>query len=140
MLFPGYLSQWALPALSPAPAVFSLIICLFQPTVTVCHGDMAFMCGGEADIALRGPRQPPQLWLCCVATTLSPSSTSSPWKNTPDTAWKASIFHPEKGIWKLLHHCLPFTEWQRTLLCDLIAPSPLVSQGAIHLRSVCTQC
>lgn len=51
-----------------------------------------------------------------------------------DAPWKASIFYPQDGIQKLPHHCPLFTEWQRTLLCDL------VSQGTIHLKSVCTQC
>lgn len=51
-----------------------------------------------------------------------------------DAPWKASIFYPQDGIQKLPHHCPLFIEWQRTLLCDL------VSQGTIHLKSVCTQC
>lgn len=53
MLFPDDLSQWALPALYPAAAVFLPIMCTLEPIDTL--GQVV----GEADKTHPGPREPP---------------------------------------------------------------------------------
>lgn len=97
--------------------------------VALCQGR------GDADIVHFGKGSCPD---CDLAP--SPFSPTACWEAPTDTTWKAKVFCPQGGTRKPPLCCPPSREWQRTLLCDLIAPFPLVSQSAIHLRSVCTQC
>lgn len=118
-------AQWAIPDLAPALAVFLPFLCLLGPAVV----------RGDADIVHFGEGSHPA---CDWAP--SPFSPAACWEAPVDTTWKASVFYPQGTTRKPPLCCPPSREWQRTLLCDLIAPFPLLSQGAIHLRSVCTQC
>lgn len=87
--------------------VFLPILCLFQPSVTLCHGRGYLQAMGDTDMAHCDPQQSPWLTLSYLCPYL-PHSFSSLWKCTRDTLRQAPVDDPEDGIGKPLPHCLPF--------------------------------